>query len=620
MKRFLALIAAVLICIAVFSGCNRSGIAGSIKQKDMPADELNDAILEIEYSALSSVLYNHYIENALMGSPGYRYGDNNCCIYDYDGDGRLELISLANELYFDRSGYSADRYERMGTGTHYIGADGAFYSEELTGQGYYDVMDGVDVEIYQNERYVYCYENSEWITALNHIEQNIYRSYTEGEGESELMRVINTYYVYGNEVSEEAYTDTLEELGLKKVETTAIDFISNTYDAAYSEVLLTQLSESLERSYGGYSRQITDVDSDGRDEMLILLPNILDKWSNHQLDIGHTYSVVLVADEKDGKLTISAYAAGGSLADGALKDAALSEDLLKIDGKAMLKPTAFESLSELKGSRRKSLIKSIAELLPPLGYKGVSVMTADVADASGDELICFAKDNVKGENNQWVFVIAFNNGIPTVIDTYNSAYNSIFSVELDGKQYIMLYNQYMDSVYVSYSYTVLRYNADGAIEYYDEYIASAETAGGSAATIAQFFKRFNRYFSKAAVLCDPYMLQGNMWSTDAEYEFGDAPAEPEREVGQLGYVEIKDPTSWLNLRVGPGTDYELVLMDLSDEKSFVRQAQGSPVTILETIETGDKENPVWVKVRITYAESEYIGYSSKSFIRLASEQ
>ena len=88
----------------------------------------------------------------------------------------------------------------------------------------------------------------------------------------------------------------------------------------------------------------------------------------------------------------------------------------------------------------------------------------------------------------------------------------------------------------------------------------------------------------------------------------------------MGFVQINDPSSWLNLRQGPGTNYPQVLMDESDPNSFIKQALGAPVTVLETVETGDVANPVWVKVRISYGDREYVGYSSKSYIRIPGEE
>ena len=79
---------------------------------------------------------------------------------------------------------------------------------------------------------------------------------------------------------------------------------------------------------------------------------------------------------------------------------------------------------------------------------------------------------------------------------------------------------------------------------------------------------------------------------------------------------MESEKSWLHLRVGPGTNYDKVLTNPDDPNSFVRQALGSPVTILETVETDDPENPVWVKIRITYQDTEIVGYSSKTYIRI----
>ena len=100
------------------------------------------------------------------------------------------------------------------------------------------------------------------------------------------------------------------------------------------------------------------------------------------------------------------------------------------------------------------------------------------------------------------------------------------------------------------------------------------------------------------------------------------PQQPEQNPSQepvMGFVQIEDPASWLNLRVGPGVEYDMVLMDPADPGSFVRQALGSPVTVLETVDTDDPNHPVWLKIRITYADREIIGYSSKTYIRLVNE-
>ena len=44
------------------------------------------------------------------------------------------------------------------------------------------------------------------------------------------------------------------------------------------------------------------------------------------------------------------------------------------------------------------------------------------------------------------------------------------------------------------------------------------------------------------------------------------------------------------------------------------------MTVLETVEAGDSENPVWVKIRIRYHDREFIGDSSKTYIRMQNEE
>ena len=121
---------------------------------------------------------------------------------------------------------------------------------------------------------------------------------------------------------------------------------------------------------------------------------------------------------------------------------------------------------------------------------------------------------------------------------------------------------------------------------------------------------------------DPYALTGQVWVPSSAVAYGvpqEESADDQQEAGTLGFVQIQDPSSWLHLREGPGTEYAKVLLDPADPESYVRQALGSPVTVLETIETGDRENPVWVKIRIRYSDRELIGYSSKTYIRMQDE-
>ena len=145
----------------------------------------------------------------------------------------------------------------------------------------------------------------------------------------------------------------------------------------------------------------------------------------------------------------------------------------------------------------------------------------------------------------------------------------------------------------------------------------------NAQDVANFFEKLNKYLIKIIVLYDPYKLTGKTFMEQSEASFGQVPPEPEQEEDKvepekvhMGFVQIQDPSSWLNLREGPGLDYECVRMDPNDPNSIVKQALGSPVTVLEEVQSSDG---TWLKIRIVYQDREIVGYSYKAYIRLVNE-
>ena len=56
------------------------------------------------------------------------------------------------------------------------------------------------------------------------------------------------------------------------------------------------------------------------------------------------------------------------------------------------------------------------------------------------------------------------------------------------------------------------------------------------------------------------------------------------------------------------------MIDPNNKKSYVKQVHNSIVTVIEPYNTGDKKNPIWLKVRISYKGNVLEGYSSQQFI------
>lgn len=260
------------------------------------------------------------------------------------------------------------------------------------------------------------------------------------------------------------------------------------------------------------------------------------------------------------------------------------------------------------------------------GYSDCIIRTVDVSDIPGAEYLCLCqRDGV-----WYLLIFVFENGDPRPIYAMDLSSSAVYLVEQDGKQCLLTYSQYNSDNYTHYSYSLLRFGDTGASTLLaNEYVGYYDT-DADATAVAQFFEKLNVYLIKIIVIRDPYRLTGRMWLKQEETELGTVPAEsaseqpeetqPDTQAPVMGFVQINDPSSWLNLREGPGTEYPQVLVDPNNPNSFVKQALGAPVTVLETVTTEDSVNPVWLKVRISYGDREIIGYSSKNYIRIPGEE
>ena len=145
----------------------------------------------------------------------------------------------------------------------------------------------------------------------------------------------------------------------------------------------------------------------------------------------------------------------------------------------------------------------------------------------------------------------------------------------------------------------------------------------------EFFERFNAYIANAVVLSDPYEITGygSLSQSTGMTTHGGADGNTDTD-NQQAYLNISNcstskqgivnvpETSHLNFRKGPAVSYPKILIDQTDDESFVRQLRGSSVTVIDTVNTGDEENPVWVKIQIKYNDLTLEGYSSQSWIDL----
>lgn len=272
-----------------------------------------------------------------------------------------------------------------------------------------------------------------------------------------------------------------------------------------------------------------------------------------------------------------------------------------------------------------TLCNSIALHAESSGYKNIVIKHVDLGDSSTDELLCLCQ-----RDDVWYLIIYIVvNGEPVQKNTVKLDGQACYLTEHDGSTYLLTYQQNVSgdgsNTYHSYSYELFRLNGDGNTVVVEEDSTGYYSSDTGAQNVATFFERLNKYLVKIIVIYDPFKLTGRTFMEQKEASFGQVPQEPEPEQSepqpepekvQMGFVQIQDPNSWLNLREGPGLNYECVRMDPNDPGSIVRQALGSPVTVLEEVQSADG---AWFKIRIIYQDREIVGYSYKAYIRLVNE-
>ena len=262
------------------------------------------------------------------------------------------------------------------------------------------------------------------------------------------------------------------------------------------------------------------------------------------------------------------------------------------------------------------------------GYTDCVFLPSNVSEYGDSEVAGFCKGN-----GEWYGVISVQVGddrLSLYCETMSG--RSMYLVEKDGTPCVLVYTKSTDGdKMINHQYEVFCFNEQGQKDLLVEKGVSCAASDQNNKMVTDFLAECKQYLDeKSQLVIDAHQLNGQTWPSENDVGFGTIPsggvqANSNNNViqhpngGTPGYVKIKNDKSWLNLREGPGTKYPYVYLIPGDKNSIVKQAQGSPVTILETIHTGDKKNPEWVKIRIDYEGREIVGYSSKTFIREAGE-
>lgn len=605
-------------------------------QREMPEAEKKAALHRLEYAVLCAAMDADMRQKTLEG---WYISNDQVYLGDFDGDGVEELVGGNYAHTFD----VADRdnsYTFSQSGIElYIDKNGTLYRKENVSGSYQYELDGMQVLGEGMDVWYNAWNGSLW--------EAVFR-----EGYSFTKEILvdekGWFVGYGKTISEETYAQIRdervstqvyeayqEELGLEKLDTLPGDYTENRFDPAYTDSLLSSMEDYFGQYYN-VRRISSDIDFDGFEEDLLFVRDITDYWLEHMTlqemdtpDIGWHYLeyvmrpdrervCVLIADQEDGRLVMDAHC--------------ILADLNIQSGMTVTQSGGFLWVNDHPVYRGGGTILEepmlLAQYVSSYGFSDCVIKAVDVSDRAGMEYMCLCRSG-----DMWYLLIfIIEDGEPKPIYSRDLLQTAVYLVEHNGRQCLLTYSQYVDLYMGNYAYDLLRFDADGNTESLDYQSVGYDSGDADATQIAQFFERLNVYLLKIFVIRDPYRLTGYMWLKPEDADYGSVPAEElaqepqaggngEEEIREaLGFVQINDPSSWLNLREGPGTQYPCVRLDPSDPDSIVKQALGSPVTVLETIETGDAANPVWVKVRITYGDREIIGYSSRRYIRLVGEE
>ena len=621
MKRFTTFLLALCLLLSLsLAGCAKKE-ATTEHLKEMTDSRLKRTLQTIDLSTLAAVA----AKDALR--PQYRAESTSAFIGDIDGDGTLELVCGFNGLTFDPSDTVLSYNWEQSGNTYYTDAEGNLYLEGYVGGDW-------EEESYwmlYSETWYKQWDGNKWNKVMSHAYEAGYR---DAEDRWDETVEPDTYeaeaYIGEDSVTEEEFQQHIESIGLAKHNTQAQELTFHSYDIDYQEQLLEELEDYLGDQHSEVICHTDDLDGDGDDETVFLIPDLLSKWQNNiqteipfeeqakndiiwNMDIYTTRTGVILVDTTSKKVTFRSMCINGYVT--AVDNAYISDDnCLHInDYSCYYDGTTSEAVSD------QQFMDAVEAYLQQQNYYDAAMKLVDLGDAEGQEILCLCR---KG-GTWYVLVFMYSEGKLLVIYDMNTTETAHYLVEEDGKMCLLSYYQRINSNTAGYTayynYNLLRFNTAGTATNLDYQEVSFTHNDSNAAATANFFGAFNEYLVKVIVISDPFKLTNRQWMEECDY--GTVPTEEtsttQTEEGRLGFVQIQDPNSWLNLREGPGTQYRQVLMDPSNPNSYVKQAQGSPVTILEEIQTEDTVNPVWVKIRIHYGDREVVGYSSKRFIREA---
>lgn len=209
-----------------------------------------------------------------------------------------------------------------------------------------------------------------------------------------------------------------------------------------------------------------DIDEDGKEEYLYIVPNFAEPWSKQTSYTGtdedfmkdaiagakHFGTVVYFADTTWNSVVIHTIHLTENLADAMISHVTYKDNVLLFEAVSEFDQVSvcefFTNAKQYKkvnrGSREEweKMVDSYIDFQETYYYQDVSVKYADVCEAEGDELVCICNKNDVNK----VGVYAFYCGRPILlyeqeIPEYDTNISAVYLSEVDDREQLLLYSQ-----------------------------------------------------------------------------------------------------------------------------------------------------------------------------------
>ncbi len=458
-----------------------------------------------------------------------------------------------------------------------------------------------------------------------------YISDVDNDGRQELVEV----YEYGEknrvfDTSDNLVINHYNEEGLAGIEaseyTLMQKFTSNYFETRNYSKLISGYEERLKNVVGdGYRLMESDFDGDGESEFVFIIENFLKRWRNYESNEEYVYIYVIYADgDKNGVVFHSFWQTFTS----SPKDSfTVKWDNCMLTLESQYGEYAYFFCNRLENSKdceNSSINETIQKytyfLDKHLSCDDIRVKQVDVCDVPGSEFTC-----VYRRGATWYFTVyaVWNGSVIPLYQQYNMDTRAVYLVEIDSKMYMLNYIQnaigdaYWNEIFgYEYKFWCTRFDNNYMPIDSDERSVSVYDESAHNENTEQFFNLLDQYLNKAIVCVDRYELTGYSVMPNNYVDYTDNINSKylsisNCDINKRGTVRVD---TWLNLREGPSVGYNMILTNPYNPESFVMQTDGSSVTIIDTVNTGNYENPIWVKIQIKYQDKTLIGYSSQRYI------